>query len=103
MPTIEQLERLREAEPEDTFVLYALAQEQAKQGLHEEAIGSYRACLAIDPDYLYAYFHMARSMEGEDLEDEAIEALREGLRRATALGDAQARNEIGQYLDAIEP
>ncbi len=103
MPTIEQLERMREAEPRDTFVLYALAQELAKKSRHEEAVASYRACLEVDPDYLYAYFHMARSLEADDREDEAIAALREGLRRAIDAGDEKARAEIGQYLDAIEP
>lgn len=103
MPTIEQLERLRESDPQDPFVLYALAQEQAKQGLHAEAIGSYRQCLGVDGDYLYAYFHMARSLEADDRDDEAIEVLREGLGRATAAGDDKARAEIGQYLDSIEP
>jgi tetratricopeptide (TPR) repeat protein len=61
MPTIEQLQRLYDADPSDPFAPYALAQEYAKQGDHAHAVEFYDRCLALDPDYLYAYFHKARA------------------------------------------
>lgn len=63
MPSIEQIQRLLAAEPEDTFLLYALAQEQAKGGDLAAAIATYDRVLALDPGHGYAYFHKARAQE----------------------------------------
>ncbi|MFG0306793.1 MAG: tetratricopeptide repeat protein [Phycisphaerales bacterium JB040] len=101
MPTVEQLERLLRADPADTFVLYALAQEHAKAGRHEEAVAYYDRVLEVDPHYCYAYFHKARSQEARDDAAGAIETLRAGLPAAREAGDAQAVSEIGGYLEAL--
>lgn len=103
MPTIAQLERLLESDPLDTFVLYALAQEHAKAGGHERAVEFYERCVRVDPGYLYAYFHMARSLESLDRAHEAVGALRRALAHPAARSDAKASGEIRAYLDAIEP
>lgn len=103
MPTISQLERLLEGDPRDTFVLYALAQEHAKAGDHQRAVEFYERCVGVDPAYLYAYYHMARSLESLDRAHDAASALRRALAQPAARSDAKASGEIRAFLDAIEP
>ncbi|MCB9846558.1 MAG: hypothetical protein H6811_11315 [Phycisphaeraceae bacterium] len=102
MPSLEQLQRLLEADPSDAFVLYALAQEHARVGDHAAAVEFYDRCLAADPMQAYACFHKARSLEFLGRLPDAVEALRDGLIRARKAGDQQALSEIQGYLDQIE-
>lgn len=60
---IEQLRRLLEAEPGDAFCLYSLGQEYARRGDHATAVSHYDLALQSDPDYCYAYYHKAKSLE----------------------------------------
>lgn len=103
MPTIAQLERLLASDPLDTFVLYALGQEHAKSGEHARAVEFYERCLRVDPAYMYAYYHMARSLESLDRAHDAADALRRALAQPAARSDAKAAGEIRAFLDAIEP
>lgn len=103
MPSIEHLESLLAASPQDPFLLYALAQEHAKHGRHDAAIGFYDRCLSADPAYCYAYFHKARSQEALGQIDHAVETLRAGIQAARQAGDAHALAELSAYLDEVSP
>jgi len=103
MPSIARLEKMLEAEPDDTFVLYALAQEHAKAGSHDHAVTFYDRCLAVDAAYCYAYFHKARSLEALGQRDTAAETLRAGLEAARTANDLKAAGEIAGYLDELTP
>ncbi|MGP1345231.1 MAG: hypothetical protein ACTS3F_01005 [Phycisphaerales bacterium] len=74
-----QLQRLREADPADADVPYMIAQEHAKHARTAEALEAYDQCLALNPAYLYAYFHKARALEADDRIPEAIETIRRGI------------------------
>lgn len=99
---LEQLKRLLHAEPEDAFTLYAVAQEYACRGEHERALEYYDRTIAADANYLYAYFHKARSQEATDDIAGALATLREGLDRATLVGDAHAAGELAGYIDSLD-
>ena len=101
MPSIAQLEKLLAADPNDTFVLYGLAQEHAKAGNHEQAIAYYDRCLAADPAYCYAYFHKARSLEAAGRKEDAVATLQAGVEASRAAGDGKAEGEIALYLDEL--
>jgi len=101
MSRLEQLHKLRQADPDDADVRYMLAQEHAKLGDADAALAAYDECLALDPDYHYAYFHKARVFETEGQTDEAVATLRAGLERAQAAGATKAVNEIAGYLDEL--
>ena len=90
-----------EAEPKDAFCLYSMGQEHAKQGAFLEAVQWYDRTLEADPDYCYAYFHKARSLEELGRIDEAGAALRAGIERARAAGDRHALSELSGYLDQL--
>ena len=103
MPSLDQLHALLQNDPDDPFLLYALAQEHAKAGSHPEAIRWYDRCLEADPHYAYAYFHKARSQQAAGDLAAAVETLRRGLASARASGDTHASAELSGYLDEIEP
>ena len=98
MPSIEQLQRLEALDPEDPFIPYAMALELAKANDHDGAIAAFDRCLALDPDYLYAYFHKARSLEVAGRRDDAVQTLQIGVDKAVTAGDAKARSELSGYL-----
>lgn len=102
MSRMEQLKNLLEKEPNDAFCLYALAQEYASQGDHDRAIELYERAIASDADYLYAYFHKARSEEALGRTRLAADTLREGITRAQRAGDAKAEAEMAGYLSALD-
>lgn len=103
MPSIAQLEKLLALDANDPFVLYGLAQAHASSGDHATAITWYDRCIAANGDECYAYFHKARSCEALGDTAAAVAALRTGLARARATGDAKAASEIAGYLDELTP
>lgn len=101
MPTIAQLEKLLQADETDSFVLYALAQQHAKEAQHQEAVGYYDRCIEVEPSQHYAFFHKARSLESLGDAPGAVETLREGLSRAQSANDQKAAGEIAGYLASL--
>jgi len=101
MPTIEQIQRLLTSEPDDSFLLYALAQELANTDHHAEAVAQYDLCLAGDPLSCYAYFHKARSLSALGQDDQAADTIRKGLEAAKQVGDAKALDELTHLLDDL--
>lgn len=99
-----KLAALLEADPNDAFVLYGLAQEHAKQATdegHTRAIEFYNRCIAADPAYHYAYYHKAMSQIALDDNAAAAATLRAGLVAARASGEQKAIGEISSLLDQI--
>lgn len=97
-----KLRTLLAAEPNDGFLLYALAQELAKAGRFDEAAVQYDRAIEVDPKECYAFFHKAKALEQAGKLAAAVEALRAGLARARAVGDRKAASEIEGYLDSLE-
>ena len=97
-----KLRTLLAAEPEDGFLLYAIAQEFAKLGRVDEALAHYDRAIAVDPKECYAFFHKAKALEEAGRRGEAAAVLRDGLVRARAVGDRKAASEIEGFLDELE-
>ena len=102
MPSIEQLTRLLADEPNDPFLLYAIAQEHLTAGRFDEAVAWFDRTIEADPKHAYAYFHKARAHEGADRRTAAIETLRLGVGVARQAGDQKAWSELAGYLDELE-
>ena len=60
---LEILKSLLEQNPQDSFARYGLAMEYAKAGDLEQAVSEFRAVLAGNGDYSYAYFHGGQTLE----------------------------------------
>lgn len=102
MSRLDQLMKLRDADPSDSDVPYMIAQEKGKQGEQSEAVEWYNRCLELEPDYLYAYFHKAKALESQDDIAIAVATLEEGLKRAKLAGNAKAIGELGEYLTQLQ-
>ena len=98
---VTKLLRILEAEPNDAFCLYSLAQEHASRGDQAAAISYYDRTIESDRDYLYAYFHKARSEQALGRPEHAVQTLRDGLSRARTIGDAKAMSELSALLDEL--
>lgn len=101
MSRLDKLNRLLDADPNDAFVLYGIAQEYAKLGEHPRAAEFYDRCLASDPNYLYAYYHKAVSQNEDGDAAGAQATLTLGVTRAKAAGDAKALSELQGFLDSL--
>lgn len=99
---LRKLLALLEREPGDAFCLYGIAQEHARAGRHEEALGWYDRAIAAEPDHGYAFFHKARSLEELDRIADACTVLRAGIEAARRGGDRHALGELTGYLDQLE-
>ena len=98
---IEKLRKLLDADPGDTFCLYALAQEYAKRGEQDEAIAWFDHVITVEPGHAYAHFHKARSLESLGRKDDAREVLQRGLKAASAGADPKAAHELEEYLQSL--
>lgn len=101
MPSAEQLRRLLEREPSDPFLLYALAQELAKAGDWPGAIEQFDRCLEADPQYLYAYYHKAKTLHAAGHQSQALAAARAGLAAARGARDSHAQAELEALLEDV--
>lgn len=81
-------------DPDDTFVLYGIAQEHAKAGNHDKAVEFYDLTLAADPHYCYAYFHKAQSQRAMSDLPAALQTIAAGIKAAREAGDTKALNEL---------
>lgn len=97
MPTRAQIKKFLQLEPNDPFMLYALATDHAKESQHQSAIEYFQKTINADPDYTYAYFHQARSYEALGRIEQAKSTLDIGLEAAKRTNDAQGINEITSY------
>ncbi|MEM7229528.1 MAG: tetratricopeptide repeat protein [Planctomycetota bacterium] len=99
---LQQLEKMLDDNPNDTFCLYGIAHEHAKAGRLDQALVFFDRTLEVDPDYCYAYYHKARTLDDDGQTDEALKTALLGLQRATAVGDAHAAAELDALRDELE-
>lgn len=95
---IRQLEAFLEKEPNDPFLLYALATEQAEEA--PQAAKTYFDRLLADfPDYGATYYHAAALYEALGLIPQADAIYRKGLEALQAAGEAKALGELRMAYD----
>ncbi len=102
MSRLPQLQRLHAADPADADIPYMIAQEHLNAGDAPASLEWFDRCLALKPDYFYAYYHKARAMAATGNAAGAAAAAREGLRRARETGNAKAVDELASLLTQLE-
>lgn len=102
MDRIEKLKEFLAANPADNFVQHALALEYVKLGDDEAARRLFEALLARDPGYIGSYYHLAKLLERQDHQDEAIRCYEQGMEKAREAGDQHALSELrSAYEDLV--
>ena len=94
MARIDQLKSMLKADPEDSFVQFAVAMEYKKMGDLDQAIDTFDALKSRDPDYVGLYFHLGKCHEECESFEKALEVYQEGINIANKLNDLHARSEL---------
>ena len=102
MSRLAQLQTFLQAEPNDTFLRYALAMEYAKLDQFEDALREFNTLLTANPNYVPAYFMAGRTCEQNADNESAKTFYKKGIEVATRTGDTHAAAEISSALFAIE-
>lgn len=95
------LKNLVSQKPTDAFARYGLAMEYVKTGALEQAVTEFRAVLANDPEYAYAYFHGGQTLEKLGLFDDARGMYEAGIKVTQRKGDHKATSELQAALDLL--
>jgi len=98
---LEILKNMVAQNPNDSFSRYGLAMEYRNSGDLEGAVCEFRALIAVNPDYAYAYFHGGQTLEKLGRLEEAGEIYRAGIESAGRAGDRHAREELQGALDLL--
>lgn len=97
----EKLEALLADDPNDTFVLYALAMESKSEGQLEDAIDGMQRLTRHDPPVVGAYLMGAQYLLEDDRIEEARAMLRDGIEEARRQNDLHAAGEMGELLQTL--
>lgn len=90
---IEQLLIFRQENPNDPFIIYALATE-FKDSFPKKSKSYYDQLLSEFPDYIGTYFHAAALYAEHFDRDRAEEIYKAGIERAEALKEHHALKEL---------
>ena len=90
---ISQLKKFLEDDPNDPFLLYALATEYVKEA-PQTALTYFEQLLQDHPDYVPTYYHAAALYAELDLQDKAEETYQTGIQKAQLAGDSHALREL---------
>ena len=98
---IEQLRTYLKDDPEDAFLLFALAQEQVKAGEWETARDTYHQLHRLHPDYVGLYYHLGMLEQHTGNVESARSVFREGIQQAAKANDHKAVSELQAALDNL--
>lgn len=86
--------QLLEAAPHDSFLLFAIAKEQEKQGDAAQALHYYEQLRSTDAGYVGLYYHLGKLYEQTGQEASALAIYRAGMAVARQAGDTHALGEL---------
>ena len=99
---LEQLQKMLEREPNDTFLLYGLALEHKKTGNKDLALQLLEKVVELDPGHGYAFFQAGQVLETNGDIEGARKAYQDGIIAADKSGDAHARSELEGALSMLD-
>lgn len=99
---IAQIKKMMETDPNDSFLVYALALEQEKEGKIKDAIKTIEELMQKDPAYLGAYYKLGKLYESLSKEEAAKKTYLKGIELAKKIEDNKTRGELEEALWLIE-
>lgn len=97
----EKIEAMLEAEPQDSFLRYALAMEFRKEGTHDKSLELLSGLTKDKPPYVAAYFMAGQQLVDLERIEEARTFLRDGIEEARKQNDLHAASEMAELLGRI--
>jgi tetratricopeptide (TPR) repeat protein len=95
---LERLLNMRQNQPNDVFLLYALALEWMKRGDSEQAIDALQRVIELDPGYLAAYFQLGHLLLDQLQKEVAIGIFEKGIVKAHEAKDLKTLAELKNAL-----
>ena len=90
-----------ESDPNDSFILYAIATEYNVQGDLENALKYYLQLTEKHPDYVGTYYHLGKLYEKLGQQEEGMKIYQTGMQAARQKRDMHALSELqGAYNSA---
>jgi Flp pilus assembly protein TadD len=99
---LSKLQQMLQKEPNDSFLLYAIAMEHKKALNLPEALAFFDRVIGKDPDYPVAYHQKGLVLEQSGDLEAARQAYRAGIDVASKVGNHHAREEMEAALMMIE-
>ena len=93
---------LRDAEPADPEIHYMIALERAKDGDLTQALAGFDECIRLDPEFHYAYYHKAVTLDTAGRREEARRVAADGVEHARDAADPKAYSELTGLLDTLQ-
>ena len=94
MDRLEHLKSMLEEQPNDSFIIFAIAKEYEKSGDLDMAISSFEKLVKLDKSYVGTYYHLAYLYAETDQLDRAIACYNDGIEVAKKLSDFHALSEL---------
>ncbi len=91
---LEQLKKMLEESPKDSFLLFAMAKEFENSERPLEALSLYKKLIQTDPDYVGTYYHIGKLCEMLSKDGEAISYYEQGLKVAQKIKDDHSYREL---------
>ena len=97
-----QLLHLLRQDPDEPFLLFAIAKEEEKRSDDIAAATYYQRLVDEHPDYLATYYHFGKCLERQNRLTEAASIFKKGLDVAELQKDLHTRGELQSALDLLE-
>jgi Tfp pilus assembly protein PilF len=98
---VDVLRNMLRQDPNNSFARYGVAMEYKNAGQLQHAAEEFEKLIAIDPNYVAAYFHGGQTLEKLGRNDDARAVYESGITACSRIADAHTRSEIQASLDLL--
>lgn len=98
---LERLIEMRKEDPNDPFLLYAIAMEHQNAQQLDLALSYYEELVQKHEDYVGTYYHLAKLYEVLQKREEAEACYQKGMNIARKQGDHHAFNELNSAYQSF--
>lgn len=98
MSRLAELETLQDQNPNDPFIIYALAREYEQNMATMQALLLYEHLVTDHPAYVATYYHYAKLLFTLGNKNEALKLLEKGIEQGTLAKDMHAVSEMKGML-----
>lgn len=98
---LENLKKMLQDDPQDTFARYALGLEYMSAGENENARDTFEELRVLDPNYVATYYQLGKIYELLGEEHQARKIYEKGVYVAASQGDEHTKQELQQAIDDL--
>ncbi len=102
MTRFEQLQHLLEEQPNEPFLIFALAKEYENQKEYHQALFYYQKLSVEHTNYVGTYYHFGKLLEAQGNPQSAIDIYKKGIEIALQQKDLHSANELRGALFELD-